>query len=112
MPPATQNGMSSTDGDARDPASIDAAAVGARGDVIEHQFIRAFRAVALGQPNDVAHDTVVAKLHALDDDAIAYVQAGNYALCRNDATSESVISPSSRARPEIAAGTYRALRGS
>ena len=65
---------------------------------------------ASGGVRDVADDTMISKLHAFDDDAVSYVQTGNYALCRNDATSDSEISPSSSARPVIAAGTFKDRR--
>ena len=38
------------------PAAIDRAAFGARGDVVEHELVRAFVAIARGELQDVAHD--------------------------------------------------------
>ena len=64
-------------GDARHPVGGHGAAVAAGGDVVEHEFIGAFVAVALGEFDDVAHDHVIAELDALDDLAVAHVEAGN-----------------------------------
>src|SRR5690606_24988986 len=57
--------------DAVHPAPVDGAAVRARGDVVEHELVRALVAVAAGEVHDVADDAVVAELHALDDRAVA-----------------------------------------
>ena len=53
----------------------------------------------------VADDAMMAKLNAFYDDAIAHIEARDYALCGNEDTSAGEIRPSSNARPEIAAGT-------
>ncbi len=91
-------------GDLCYPASIDASVVRARRDVVKNQFVGAFGTIAFCQFENIADHAVITKLHAFDDHTVAYVEAGNYALRRNDATSVVVISPSSNARPEIAAG--------
>ncbi len=83
MPPATQKGMSSTPRDAADPGAVDGAAVRARGDVVEHELVRALVAVARGEFEDVADHPVVAEAHALDDLAVADVEAGDYAFGKN-----------------------------
>jgi len=90
--------------DRRNPASVDASVLGARRDVIENEFVGTLGAIPLRQFENVAHDAVIAKLHALDNHTVADIQAGDYALCRNDATSIAVIAPSSIARPVMAAG--------
>ena len=64
-------------GDAGDPLGRDRAAVTAGGDVVEYQFVGALVAVALGQLDDVADHLVVAELRALDDLAVADVEAGD-----------------------------------
>ena len=83
MPPATQKGMSSTRATLVHPGAVHRAALGAGGDVIEHQLVRAFVAIARGELEDVAHDLVIAEAHALDDLAVAHVEAGNYAFGKN-----------------------------
>ena len=59
------------------------ALLGARRDVVEHQFIRALVAIAQGEIQDVADDAMVAKAHALDDLPVADVETGNYAFGKN-----------------------------
>ncbi len=53
IPPATQNGMSITI-NARHPAFIDYAAIAGGGNVIEHQFVRAFVGIAFGQRKPIS----------------------------------------------------------
>ena len=81
---------------AADPAAIDRAAVGARGDVVEHQLVRAFVAIARSELEDVAHDHVVAEAHALDDLTVPYIEAGDDAFGKNGRNSSVVIRFSSR----------------
>jgi hypothetical protein len=69
--------MSSTLRNAGHPVGRHGAAVAAGGDVVEHQFVGALVAVALGQLDDVTDDLVVAELRALDDLAVADVEAGD-----------------------------------
>ncbi len=59
--------------DAADPFAIHGTAFRAGGDVVEHELIRAFVAIACGELQDVADDAVVAEPHALDDLAVADV---------------------------------------
>jgi hypothetical protein len=89
-------------GDLADPAPVDGAAVRARRDVVEDQFVGALVAVSPGQFDDIADDTVPAETDAFDDGAVANVEAGDYASRRNDEISPPVIRPSSSARPVIA----------
>ncbi len=86
-----------------DPASIDDSAVRAGRNVIEHQLVGAFLAIAIGQLDDLADNPVIAELNAFDDFAVANVKAGDYATRRNGLSSCALILPSSRARPVIAA---------
>src|ERR1700758_5316641 len=88
-------------GHALHPAAIDAAPFWAGGDVIEHQLIGALIAIAQRQIDDFTHDHVIAKAHALDDIAVAHVQAGNDAATQHANASSSVKRPSSKARPRI-----------
>ena len=88
-----------------DPCTVDRTPVRTRGDVVKHELVGALVTVSLREVHDLADDTMVAELHALDDDAVAYVEAGNYAFCRNEFTSAALILPSSNALPVIAAGT-------
>src|SRR5690606_33583135 len=76
-------------------------------DIIEHQFVCALLAVPVRKFDDLANDPVVAEAHALDDLAVANVEAGDYAFCRNSETSSPEIRPSSSARPVIAAAQPR-----
>ncbi len=85
------------------PGAIDRAALGARGDVVEHQLVRALVAIARGELQDVADDAVVAEAHALDDLAVAHVEAGDYASGKNGRSSSSGMRSSSSALPLIAA---------
>ena len=103
MPPATQNGMSRIPRHAADPVAIDAAAFGARGDVVEHDLVRAFVAIALGEHQDVAHDLVIAEANSLYDLAVADVEAGDDAFGKNGPNSVGLISSSSNALPLMAA---------
>src|SRR5437660_3684607 len=75
------------------PLAIDAAAFGARGDVIEHQFVGALVAIPRRKLHDVAHDPVVAKAHACYDLAGADVEAGNDASGKTGSSSSGVIPP-------------------
>src|SRR5690606_23953157 len=68
-------------------------------DVVEHQFVGPFVAVAQRQIGDIAHVDVVAELHALDHAAFAHVQAGNDAPAQHASASGRVKRPSSKARP-------------
>ena len=70
--------------DTAHPATIDGAVVGARGDVVEDKFIGAFISITCCQIENVANDAMIAKLDALDDDAVTYVEARDYSLRRND----------------------------
>ena len=65
------------------PCAIHRAAFRARGDVVEHELIRALLAIALRQLEDVAHDHVVAEAHALDDLPVFYIEAGDDAFGKN-----------------------------
>jgi len=94
-------------GDPVDPGTVNTSSVRAGGDVIEHELIRTLDAIPLRQVDNVADDSMITKLYAFDDDAIAHVEARNYAFRWNDTTSAVVISPSSKARPLIAAGMPR-----
>src|SRR5690606_18353003 len=101
------------------PVAVNAAVLRTGRDVVEHQLVRALVAVAQGQVDDVAHIDVVAEANALDDPAIAHVEAGNdaaaqHGTCPVDASaarpsrasssaSSSVNHPSSSARPSTAA---------
>src|SRR6185312_5184633 len=85
------------------PAAIHAASLGAGGDVVEHQLVGAFVAVAQREVDDFAHDHVVAEAHALDHLAVAHVEAGNDAAAQHASASATVKLPSSRARPRITA---------
>ncbi len=87
--------------DAPHPGAIDRAALGARGDVVEHQLVGALIAVARGELEDVADHPVVAEAHALDDLAVAHVEAGNYAFGKNGRSSSGVMRSSSNALPLI-----------
>ena len=89
-------------GDAADPGPVDRSSVRACRNVVEDQLVRLVGAVAFGKLDDVADDAMVAKAYALDDLAVANIQAGNYALCRNDSISCRVIFPSSSALPVMA----------
>ena len=74
---------------ALDPAAVDAAALRAGGDVVEHQFVGALVAVAQREFDDVADVDVVAEAHALDHAAVAHVQAGDDAAAQHAALSIS-----------------------
>ena len=105
MPPATQNGISSTARHASHPFAIDRPAFGARRDVVEHQLVRPLVAIARSELEDVAHDRVIAEAHALDDLAVADVEAGDDAFGKNGRNSSGVIRSSSSALPLTAAAT-------
>ena len=96
MPPATQNGMSSSARDAAHPGSVHRTALGARGDVVEHELVGALVAIARRKLQDVADDAVIAEPHALDDLAVADVQTGDYAFGKNARNSSGGMSSSSR----------------
>ena len=95
--------------DAIDPRAVDGAPIRARRDVVEHELVGAFVAIARGERHDVADDAVVAKLHAFDDDAVADVEAGDYAPRKNGRISSVVSRPSSNALPETVAATPAAV---
>ena len=90
-------------GDIADPLLVDRATVGARGYVVKHEFICTRLAIACRAFEDVADNAMIAKLYALDDFAVTNVKAGNYATGRNVAISRTLIFPSKRARPLMAA---------
>ncbi len=69
--------------DAANPAAIDRASIGTRGDVVEHQLVGAFVAIARRKLEDVAHDHVIAEAHALDDLPVSYIEAGDDAFGKN-----------------------------
>ena len=69
MPPATQN----------------ATPVGARGDVVEDELVRALVAIALRELQNIADDAMVAESNAFDDLAVAHVETGNDALGEHSA---------------------------
>jgi len=87
-----------------DPGPVHAAPVGAGSDVVEYELVGTFCAITLRKFNNVAHDPVIAKLHAFDHLSIAYIQTRDYPFCWNDNISAVLIVPSSNARPVIAAG--------
>jgi hypothetical protein len=91
--------------DAVDPRAVDGALIGARRDVVEHELVGAFVAITRRERHDVADDAVVAELHALDDDAVAHVEAGDYAPRKNGRSSLGLSRPSSSALPDTAAAT-------
>ena len=95
--------------DAADPGAVNGAPVRTRGDVVKHELVGALVAITLSKLDDLPDDTMIAELDALDDDAVAHVEARNYALCRNEFTSATVILPSSSALPVMAAGTPMSL---
>src|SRR5439155_11439495 len=89
--------------DAAHPGGIEAAALGARRDVVEHQLIGAFLAIAHRMLNDVADIAMIAELHAFDDAAVLHVQAGNDPTRGHSASaSSSLILPSHSALPTMA----------
>ena len=90
-------------GDAIDPRAVDGAPIGARRDVVENELVGALVAIARGERHDIADDAVVAELHAFDDDAVAYVEAGDYAPRKNGRISSVVRRPSSNALPDTVA---------
>jgi hypothetical protein len=67
-----------------DPVPAHGATVRARRDVVKHDFIGAVDAILFREFEYVSDDAVVAELYALDDLAVADVEAGNYAAGRND----------------------------
>src|SRR5690606_34115605 len=99
-------------GDAIDPAAVDGAALRARRDVVEHEFVGALVAVAFGELQNVAHHLVIAEAYALHDLAVADIQAGNYAAGENRRISSRVMRPSSSALPVTTAATPLASRDS
>ena len=88
---------------ARNPAAIHRPAFRARGDIVEHQFVGAFVAIARGELQNVADHAVIAKAHAFDHLAVAHIETGNYAFGKNGCNSSSGIRFSSNALPLIAA---------
>src|SRR5208283_5790986 len=90
------------------PGAVHRAALGARGDVVEHQFVRPLVAIAQREIEDIPDDTMVAEAHALDDLSVAHVEAGDYAFGKNGRSSSSGMSSSSSALPLIAAAAPHA----
>ena len=90
-------------GDLTDPGTVDGATVRTGRNIVEHEFVGTLPAVPVGQIDDFTDDPVIAKLDALDDFAVANVEAGNYATCRYGPSSSVLILPSSNALPVIAA---------
>jgi hypothetical protein len=88
-----------------DPRPVERAPFRARRDVVEHEFVRAVVAVTAREAEDVARDAMVAEPQALDDLAVAHVEAGNYAAGKNGAISLSGIRSSIKARPLMAQAT-------
>ena len=66
--------------------------------------------VLRGQFENVADHFVVAELHALDDQTVADIEAGNQAAGKYGCNSSMVSLPSSKARPETTACTGMAAR--
>src|SRR6185437_14717748 len=94
--------------DLRDPAhpcAVHRALLRACGDVIEDELIRALVAIPHSELDDVAHDTVVAKAHALYDLTVADVEAGDDASGKNGRSSSDLMRSSSKALPLTAAAT-------
>ena len=60
-----------------------------------------------GMVRGIAYNAMLPELNAFDDYTVTNIKTGNYALCRNVSISSALISPSSKARPLIAAGTPR-----
>ena len=60
-----------------DPAEVEAAAVGAGGDVVEDQLVGALVAIAQRMIDDVADVAMVAEPDALDHAAVGDVEAGD-----------------------------------
>ncbi len=87
------------------PAPVDDATVRACRYVVKDQFISAIANVTLRQLENFTGETVIAKLDALDDFAVEYIEARNYATCRNGSISCLPMRPSRSARPVIAACT-------
>src|SRR5690606_16011679 len=65
-----------------DPGEVDAAALGAGRDVVEHQLVGPLRTVVGGQLGDAAHVLVVAEPGPLDDPAVTDVEAGDDPACQ------------------------------
>src|SRR6185437_5010858 len=91
--------------DAAHPAAIHGTLLGTGSDVVEHQLIGALVAVARRQIQNVPDHAVITEAHALDDLAVAHVQAGNYAFGKNGRSSCNGMRSSNRALPLMAAGT-------
>jgi hypothetical protein len=83
-------------GNARHPAAIHRPSPRARRDVVEHELVGALVAISARELEDAAHVAMIAEPHALDDASVAHVEAGNYAFCKNERISSSVMRPSSR----------------
>src|SRR4030095_3256284 len=62
--------------DIEHPGHVEAAILGARADVVEDQLVAALVTVAQGMLQYVAGVAMVAELDALDDAAVAHVEAG------------------------------------
>src|SRR5581483_7581317 len=90
---------------ALDPAAVDAAPLRARRDVVEHELVGARIPIAQCQLDDIAHVDVIAKAHALDDAAVAHVEARDDASAQHASASASVRRPSSRLRPSTTPAT-------
>jgi hypothetical protein len=51
--------------------------------IVKDQFIGSLANVTLGELENVTGDPMIPKLDALDDFALTYIEARNYATCRN-----------------------------
>src|SRR5262249_1910058 len=91
--------------DAFDPAGVDAATFGARRDVVEHELVGAFVGVAPRERDDVADHAVLAKAHALDDDAVRDIETRNQTAPEHRRMSSSASVPSSSALPATRSAT-------
>ena len=88
-----------------DPGLLDAAALGARGDVVEDELVGTLVGIAPRERDDVADDAVVAKADALDDGAARDVEACDHAAREHRAISSSASVPSGSAVPATHAAT-------
>jgi hypothetical protein len=65
----------------RDPEAVNGPSVRTCGNVVKHQLVSTFAAIALSQLDNIADDTMVAKAYTFNDHTIADVETGNYAFC-------------------------------
>src|SRR5262249_14751488 len=91
--------------DAVDPFAINRPTLRARRDVIENELVSALIAIARRQLHNVAHDLEVAEADALYNLAVADIEAGDDASCKNGRNSSEVIRSSSNALPLTAPAT-------